>query len=119
MIAASSLFLRLYLDEDVSVLVGDLVRAHGFDVLTTREAQNLGRSDGEQLTFSTAHARAVLTHNRVDFERLHTEALHSHTPHACILLANRRASDFELARRILTLLDRFTADELRNQLLYL
>lgn len=119
MTLASSLFLRLYLDEDVSVLVADLVRAHGFDVLTTREAQNLGRSDREQLTFSTAHARAMLTHNRIDFERLHTETLHSHRPHAGILLANRRASDFELARRILTLLDRFTADELCNQLLYL
>lgn len=119
MTATSTLFLRLYLDEDVSVLVGDLVRTHGFDVLTTRDAKNLGQSDREQLTFATAQTRAVLTHNRIDFERLHVETLESHRAHAGILLANRRASDFELARRILTVLDRFTADELRNQLLYL
>jgi Domain of unknown function (DUF5615) len=113
------LFLRLYLDEDVSVLVADLIRAHGFDVKTTREAKNLGRSDREQLVFSTIDQRTMLTHNRVDFERLHTEALHQHSPHAGILVANRRASDFEIARRLLVVLDRFTADELRNQLLYL
>ena len=114
-----TLFLRLYLDEDVSVLVADLIRAHGFDVKTTRDAQNLGHSDLEQLVFSTTEQRTLLTHNRVDFERLHTEVLHQHKPHAGILIASRRASDFELARRLLTVLDRFTADELHNQLRYL
>jgi predicted nuclease of predicted toxin-antitoxin system len=114
-----ALFVHLYLDEDVSVLVADIVRAHGFDVLTTREARNLGRSDLEQLTFATTEHRALLTHNRVDFEHHHTEALHQHKLHAGILVASRRSSDFELARRLLTLLDRFTADELHNQLLYL
>lgn len=89
MTTTSSLFLRLYLDEDVSVLVADLVRAHGFDVLTTREAKNLGQSDREQLAFATTHARVVLTHNRIDFERLHTETLQSARPYAGILLANR------------------------------
>ena len=82
-----ALFVRVYLDEDVSVLVADIIRAHGFDVLTTRDAQNLGHSDLEQLTFATTEHRALLTHNRVDFERLHTETLHQHKPHAGILVA--------------------------------
>jgi hypothetical protein len=99
--------------------VADIIRAHGLDVKITREAQNLGYSDLEQLVFSTTEHRALLTHNRVDFERLHTEALHQHKSHAGALVASRRSSDFDLARRPLTLLDRFTADELHNQLLYL
>lgn len=53
----------------------------------------------------------MLTHNRVDFELLHAEALETQRPHASILVANRRASDFELARRILTLLNRFAVDK--------
>jgi uncharacterized protein with PIN domain len=66
----SGLFIRLYLDEDVDVLVAEMVRAHGFDALTTREAGRLGESDEAQLTFATAEGRVFLTHNRVHFERL-------------------------------------------------
>lgn len=115
----SSLFIRLYLDEDVSVFVAQLLRHHGFDVLTTREAQNLGNSDTAQLHVAAAHQRTILTHNRCDFEILHEAALKEHRPHAGILIANRRASDFDLARRIMTVLDTFTADEVANQLFYL
>ena len=41
----SPLFIRLYFDEDVSVFVAQLLRPHGFEILTTREAKNLGCSD--------------------------------------------------------------------------
>ena len=46
-----NLFIELYLDEDVDVLVADLVRARGFVVVTTRDAGNLGASDLDQLYF--------------------------------------------------------------------
>jgi uncharacterized protein DUF5615 len=118
-VSEPALFIRLYLDEDVSVLVAQLLHPHGFDVLTTREAQQLGASDATQLQYAATHHRTLLTHNRVDYEALHAAALDAHQPHAGILVANRRASDFDLARRILTLLDRFTADDVVNQLLYL
>jgi hypothetical protein len=35
------LFIELYLDEDVDVLVADLIRARGFTIVTTRDAGNL------------------------------------------------------------------------------
>jgi hypothetical protein len=69
------IFSHLYLDEDVSVLIAALLRPHGFDVLTTREGLNLGQSDSFQLLFATAQRRAILTHNRGDFESLHRSAL--------------------------------------------
>lgn len=115
----SPLFIRLYLDEDVSVLVAQLLRPHGFEVLTTRDAQNLGRSDAAQLDFATEHQWTLLTHNRCDYELLHEAALREQRPHGGILIASRRASDFELARRIMTLLNTFTAEDVTNQLLYL
>jgi hypothetical protein len=58
-------------------------------------------------------------HNRCDFEQLHEAALRDQRLHAGILIASRRASDFELARRIMTVIDTFTAEEVTNQLLYL
>ena len=115
----SSLFIQLYLDEDVSVLLAQLLRPHGFDVLTTRDAKNLGRSDAAQLHFAAEHQLTMLTHNRCDYERLHETALREQRPHAGILIANRRASDFDLARRIMTVLNTFTAEDVTNQLLYL
>lgn len=112
------LFSTLYLDEDVSILIAELLRPHGFDVLTTREAQNLGQPDSTQLLFAAAQQRVILTHNRCDFEALHRVSLAEQRSHAGIIIANRRASDAELARRVMKLLNLLTAGEMKNQLLY-
>src|SRR5579871_4811899 len=44
---------RYYLDEDVSHRIAPLVRAAGYDVLTTRDAGRNGTPDEEQLRFAT------------------------------------------------------------------
>jgi len=113
------IFSNLYLDEDVSVLIAALLRPHSFDVLTTREAHNFGQSDSFQLLFAAAHHRAILTHNRSDFEALHRNALAKQQGHAGIIVANRRASDADVARRIMKLLNLLSAEEMKNQLLYI
>jgi predicted nuclease of predicted toxin-antitoxin system len=64
------LFVELYLDEDVSVLIADLVRARGFVAMTTREAGMLHREDPEQLAFAVERQAVMLTHNRTDYEAL-------------------------------------------------
>ena len=45
----SRLFIELYFDEDVDVLIAQLLRARGFVVITTQEAGQLRNSDAEQL----------------------------------------------------------------------
>ena len=64
------LFIDLYLDEDVNVLVAKLVRARGFQVTTTQAAGQSGTTDANQLAFATSQGHAILTHNRVHFEAL-------------------------------------------------
>ena len=44
----SRLFIELYLDEDVDVLIAQLIRARGFAVVTTQETGQLQNSDAEQ-----------------------------------------------------------------------
>lgn len=66
----SSLFVELYLDEDVDVLVADLLRAHGFSATTTLEAGRLHKNDREQLAYAVSQRKALLTHNPADFEAL-------------------------------------------------
>ncbi len=114
----TSIFIRLYFDEDVSVILGEMLRAHGFDVLTTRDAGNLGNSDVAQFDFAAVQNRALLTHNRRDFEALHLKALQEQTTHRGLFIANRHPSDWELAKRILKLLNTFTSDEVLNLLFY-
>lgn len=43
------LFAKIYLDEDVGVLVADILRSNGFVVRTTSEVRRKGRNDPDQL----------------------------------------------------------------------
>lgn len=113
-----STFIRLYLDEDVSVLVGEMIRARGFDVLTTRDAGNLAASDKKQLEFSTHDGRVLLTHNRVDFERLATEYFEDQIEDSGMILAVRRLPT-DLVFRLLSILNTVDADEMVSQIRYI
>jgi hypothetical protein len=99
--------LRVYLDEDVDVLLAPLLAAHGIDCLTTVAAANLGRSDEEQLAFAWKEARVLITHNRTDFENLAVAWWGQQRDHAGIVLALRRADTYDLARHILPVLRRY------------
>lgn len=115
---ASRLFISLYLDEDVSALVAKLIRARAFAVLTTLEADRIGATDAEQLEFAAGRGMAILSHNRADFEALAREYVATEKHHGGMILAVRR-SPYELARRLLALLNRFTADEMDDQIRYI
>lgn len=113
----SDLFIALYLDEDVNVLVAALLRARGFDVQTTRDAGRLTASDEDQLTYAAAQDRALLSHNRADFESLHRQYMESGQHHSGIILAIRRPPH-EIAQRLLSIFDQVASDEIRDQLRY-
>jgi predicted nuclease of predicted toxin-antitoxin system len=114
----SSLFIELYLDEDVSVLVADLLRARGFAVATTLEMGRLGQNDAEQLQYAISHRKTLLTHNRVDFESLVQRYFSSGQTHYGIIIAVRRSPQ-EIVNRLLLLLNQVTADEMENQIRYI
>jgi predicted nuclease of predicted toxin-antitoxin system len=112
------LFIELYLDEDVDILVADLVRGYGFVAETTRDAGKLQRTDVEQLEYAVSQQKTLLTHNRVDFEALATQYFESGKDHYGIILAARR-SPYEIVRRLLLILNHIMWDEMRNQLRYI
>jgi predicted nuclease of predicted toxin-antitoxin system len=114
----NGLFIRLYLDEDVSVLVATLLRSRGHEVLTTRDAGRLGAPDPDQLAFAAAQGMAIVTHNRADYDALANKYAAAGCGHAGIVIAVRRSPQ-ELARRLLQILDAVTADEMRDQTRYI
>ena len=112
------LFITIYLDEDVHVLVAPLLAHRNCLAVTARDAGQLGKSDPEQLEYATRRGMTIVTHNRGDFEALHRQYIATGQSHAGILIGmdNR---PYTLARRILAAWDMYTADEMRNQLLYI
>jgi predicted nuclease of predicted toxin-antitoxin system len=112
------LFIELYLDEDVSALVADLVRARGFVASTTHESKQLAGSDAEQLEYATSQQQTLLTHNRADFERLAQQYFSTGRAHCGIIIAVRR-TPYEIVQRLLTILNQVTADEMKNQVRYI
>ena len=111
------LFIELYLDEDVDVLVADLIRARGFMVITAREAGQLEESDSMQLEYAVARHKTLVTHNRLDFEALAQAYFEAGETHYGVILAFRRPPG-EIARRLLLILNHLTFDEIRNQVRY-
>lgn len=114
----SALFITLYLDEDVDVLLADLVRARGFEAITTTEAGQRGQSDAEQLVYAAHNQMTLLTHNRADFEQIAKEYFTAGQSHFGIIIANRRLV-YDLAPRLLVILNAVTADEMENQVRYI
>jgi predicted nuclease of predicted toxin-antitoxin system len=111
------LFALLYLDENVDVLVAAMLRARGFDVVTTHDRRMASRSDLDQLALAAAEGRAMVTHNRDDFVELHKHYLANGTSHMGIIVTGPRRPR-EIAERIAHLLDTLTADEIAGQLFY-
>jgi hypothetical protein len=114
----SQLFIELYLDEDVDVLVADLVRARGFKAVTTQEAGRKSKGDDEQLAFAAGQQLVLLTHNRVDFEALAQRYFTDGKTHGGIIIAARR-DPYEIAKRLLVILNHVTADEMTDQIRYI
>src|SRR5438445_3962583 len=86
----------LYADEDFSFPVVEELRQLGHDVLTAQEDGRQQTPDPDILARAHALGRAVLTHNRRHFERLHQQgAVHSgiltatHDPNHDVALAVR------------------------------
>jgi tRNA G26 N,N-dimethylase Trm1 len=86
--------------------------------LTTQEAGRLGSNDDEQLSYAIEAQKALLTHNRTDFETLVTACSAAAQKHYGIIIAARHDAH-ELVRRLLLVLNRTTADEMENQVRYL
>jgi hypothetical protein len=113
-----SLFIELYLDEDVNVLIANLLRGRGFNVVTTRDEGQLQKSDVQQLAYAISQKRALVTHNRADFEELAQQSQQDGLAHYGLILATRHRP-YELVRRLTIILNHVTADEMVNQVRYI
>jgi predicted nuclease of predicted toxin-antitoxin system len=118
MAAGPYLFIRLYLDEDVHLGLAAALRMRSFDAISAHELGRWGLSDAEQLAYAAADARALFTFNTADFLRLHREWLSTGRPHWGIIVSEQTPIG-DITRCLLNLLNRVTADEMRDQFYWL
>lgn len=114
----NSLFVRLYLDEDANVLIADLLKARGFDALTTRDAGQLNATDADQFAYAINQKRTLITHNITDFETLVQTYFDTDLSHYGVIFAVRRSPQ-AIAQRLLIILNQVAADEMQNQVRYI
>lgn len=110
--------MRLYLDESAPVALAAVLRQHGVDCLTARDAGNLGADDESQLLFATQQGRVILTHDTRDFMRLASMWIASGQSHAGILLVHQVALPV-LLLRFRAFLFHYQQTEFTNQVLWL
>jgi hypothetical protein len=113
------LYIRLYFDEDVSAEIVENLRRRGFDVSCARDSALLSRDDDAQLAFAVSQQRALVTHNRHDFEARHRRYVETGRRHFGIIVARRRPKPARVVQRLLALLDRMTAEGIQDQLQYI
>ena len=106
--------MRFYLDEDVDSALGQRLRDDGHDVLTTHEAGNDGKSNGEQLEFGVAENRILVTHNRWHFRRLHAQWRAAGKEH-CGIIVSKQLQLNELQRRLGRLASKVDQQQARNR----
>jgi predicted nuclease of predicted toxin-antitoxin system len=115
-LAIEGLSARLLLDEDVTPRLAAHLREDGFDAYHVDELHRSGLTDGEQLAFAAAAGRVLVTHNRDDFLLLASEWWIGDRHHAGVIYAQQQPLA-ALDRRLRALLNRFTAESLRDLVL--
>ncbi len=112
--------IRLYLDEDSiknSLVVA--LRNAGVDVITAADANKLSCTDEEQLIWATEDNRVIYSFNVGDFCRLHILYMVEGRSHGGIILSKQRYSVGDQLRGILGLIDAVSAEDMRNQQVFL
>ena len=89
--------MKVYLDEDLSPSIAELLRQRGMDATSAQDIGNTQLDDRAQLEHATREGRAVVTANVVDFIQLAHEAVATNTEHGGIVLvpSSFRGDEFQ------------------------
>ncbi|HEX5422017.1 MAG TPA: DUF5615 family PIN-like protein [Candidatus Acidoferrales bacterium] len=110
--------IRFLTDEDVYGGLAEILRSHGFDAVSTPEADRLGQTDPDQLDWCRDSGRAIIAFNVGHFAALHEEWLAADRHHPGVIVSNQRPIG-DVMRRVLRLARAPTAEEMIDRLEYL
>jgi len=116
-----SLYVSLYIDEDITNQLAALIRKRGYEAVSAIDLGKIEVPDHDHLAYATEQRRTLLTYNERDYVELARQwASEGHT-HYGILISDQFSlrQVGELLRRTLNFLDQVTADEMINVVRYL
>jgi predicted nuclease of predicted toxin-antitoxin system len=88
---------KLYLDEDLSPVIAQILRGRRVDAVSAHEAGMIGASDHEQLDHAAGEHRALVTRNAREFRILADRRVHAQQPHAGIVVCSPSVRGSEVA----------------------
>ena len=107
-----------YFDENIQAALADALKTRGIDVLTTKQAGNVGVEDFRQLTYAAEKGRTILTYNKRDFALVHYQWMRIGRPHAGVVLSDQLSIGVIL-RRLMRLYYSVSMEDMKNRLEYL
>lgn len=110
--------IKLFLDEDVHLVLSRMLQKRGFDVLHAQELDRKGRPDADQLAFAIQKERALLSFNVKDYVVLHNYYMENDLEHFGIFVS-KQIPVGEALKRTLIFLQAHRLETVRNQLLFL
>ncbi|MBI2941749.1 MAG: DUF5615 family PIN-like protein [Chloroflexi bacterium] len=110
---------RLYFDHDADARLAEALRRRSFDVETTVATGLVEASDDEQLRHAASYRRALVTHNVRHFPGVHAVWVEQDREHWGIIVLVGHSALGAWVRRMENLLNLFSAEEMRDHLLFL
>lgn len=108
--------IRIYADENVDVAIVEGLKRRGVDIWSALDTGKLGLSDEEQLDYALAERAAIFTHDD-DFLSMAAE---SGTEYFGIIYVHQQhLSIGECIRRLKTIVETISPEEMHNRILFL
>ena len=109
---------KLLLDEHIWAYLAKLLCEQGFDVLHVTEVDLIATPDDKIMAYAAGEHRAVVTFNVRDYVPLALQYVEDGKEHYGVVVS-KELSRGELQRRVKSLLESVTAEELMNAVRYL
>lgn len=109
---------KLLLDEHIWVYLAKILRDEGFDVTHVNEVDLIATPDSEILQYAADKHQAVVTFNIRDFVPLGIQYFEDSKDHFGIVVSDEIPRG-ELQKRVTNLLNKVTAEELKNTIRFL
>jgi hypothetical protein len=100
---------KLYLDEDISPKVAEILRKKGLEAVSAHETGMLEASDDEQLAFAASEGRAMVTRNRDDYITLSVQFFEDLKLHKGVIIVPYTIPGSEFSK-LATLLIKFSKE---------